>query len=130
MSKKQKLLTIIGGVVLIALAAVALLLWKGYSAEPEKGSKSIVFELVQKDGSSKEFVIKTDAEYLAKALVEEGLITYAADGYYTTIGGITCDYNADQSWWCITKEGKMTSLGMNDLPIADGEHYEATYTIG
>lgn len=129
MSKKQKLLTIVGGVVLVALVAVALLLWNGFSAKPEEGSKSIVFELVQKDGSSEEFEISTDAQYLADALVEEELITYAEDGYYTTINGVTCDYSKDQSWWCITKDGEMTSVGMNELVIADGDHYEATYTI-
>ncbi len=130
MSKKQKLLTLVGGVLLVALAAGALLLWNGFSAKPEEGSKSIVFELVDKEGTSEEFKISTDAEYLADALVEEKLITYASDGYYTTIGGITCDWATDQSWWCITKDGEMTSLGLNDLPIKDGDHYEATYTIG
>ena len=130
MSKKQKLLSIIGGAILIALVAAALLLWNGFSAKPEEGSKAITFELVQKDGSSKEYDIKTDAEFLAEALVEEKLITYREDGYYTTIGGITCDYNKDQSWWCVTQDGVMTNYGLNDLPIKDGDHYEATYTIG
>lgn len=130
MSKKQKLLTIISSVLLVALVAGALLLWDGFSAKPEEGSKSIVFELVDKDGKSEEFEISTDADYLAEALVEEKLITYASDGYYTTIGGITCDWATDQSWWCVTKGGEMTTLGLNDLPIKDGDHYEATYTIG
>ena len=130
MSKKQKLLSILGGAVFIALLAAALLLWKGYSAKPEEGSKQITFELVAKDQSATEFTIQTDAEFLAEALVEEELITYAKDGYYTTINGITCDYSKDQSWWCITKDGQMTNYGLNDLPIADGDHYEATYTIG
>ena len=129
MSKKQKWLSIIGGAVLIALLGGALLLWNGFSAKPTEGSKQITFELVEKDQTSTEFTIKTDAEFLAEALVEEKLITYAEDGYYTTINGITCDYNKDQSWWCVTKDGEMTTLGLNDLPIADGDHYEATYTI-
>lgn len=129
MSKKQKLLITIGGILLVALVAVALLLLNGSSAGPEKGSKTILFELVQKDGTSEEFKLSTDAEFLADALVEEKLITYAEDGYYTTINGITCDYTADQSWWCITKDGEMTNYGLNDLPITDGDHYEATYTI-
>ena len=129
MSKKQKLLSIIGGAILIALVAVALLLWKGYSAKPEEGSKQITFELVLKDGSSKEYDIKTDAEHLADALVEEKLITYVEDGYYTTIGNVTCDYTKDQSWWCVTEDGEMTNYGLNDLVIQDGGHYEATYTI-
>ena len=130
MQKKQKWLIGIGAAVLVVVAAVALLLWKGFSADPNEGSKAITFEVVLKDGSSTERTITTDAEYLADALVEEGLVEYAADGFYTTIDGVTADWSVDESWWCITKDGEMTSVGMNQQVIADGEHYEATYTIG
>ncbi len=130
MSKKQKLLTIVGGVILIALAAVALLLWNGFSAKPEEGNKQITFELIDKDGSSKEFSIKTDAEYLADALVEEKLITYDKGGLYTTINGITCDWEKDQAYWAISIDGEYAMVGMNEIPIKDGGHYEATYTKG
>lgn len=130
MQKKQKILISIGAALLVVAAVVAMLLWKGFSADPVEGSKVIVFEVVQKDGSSEEFDIATDAEYLADALVEEGLIEYAADGLYTTIDGITADWSVDESWWCISKDGVSLNVGMNQQPIADGEHYEATYTIG
>ena len=130
MQKKQKILIGIGAALLVVAAAVAMLLWKGFSADPVEGSKAIVFEVVQKDGSSEEFDLATDAEYLADALVEEGLIEYAADGFYTTINGITADWSVDESWWCITKDGVSLEVGMNQQPIADGEHYEATYTLG
>ncbi|MBQ7935711.1 MAG: hypothetical protein IJ333_05115 [Clostridia bacterium] len=130
MQKKQKILISIGAALLVVAAVVAMLLWKGFSADPVEGSKVIVFEVVQKDGSSEEFDIATDAEYLADALVEEGLIEYAADGLYTTIDGITADWSVDESWWCITKDGVSLEVGMNQQPIADGEHYEATYTLG
>ena len=130
MQKKQKILIGIGAALLVVAAVVAMLLWKGFSADPVEGSKAIVFEVVQKDGSSEEFDLATDAEYLADALVEEGLIEYAADGFYTTINGITADWSVDESWWCITKDGVSLEVGMNQQPIADGEHYEATYTLG
>lgn len=130
MKKKQLILIAISAVLLVGLIIGAVFLWKGSSADPEKGSKAIIFEVVQKDGTSKEHEISTDAEYLADALVEKGLVEYAADGMYTTIDGITADWSVDESWWCITKDGEMTSVGMNEQVIADGEHYEATYTIG
>lgn len=130
MKKKQLLLIAISAVLLVGLIIGAVFLWKGSSADPIEGSKAIIFEVVQKDGTSKEHEISTDAEYLADALVEKGLVEYAADGMYTTIDGITADWSVDESWWCITKDGEMTSVGMNEQVIADGEHYEATYTIG
>lgn len=130
MSKKQKVLIVVGAAVLVALIVAAAFLWKGFSADPQEGSKAIVFEVVGKDGGSKEYDISTDAEYLADALAEEGLVDYAADGMYNTIDGITADWSVDESWWCFTKDGQMIGNGINDQVIADGEHYEATYTIG
>ncbi|MBR4086925.1 MAG: hypothetical protein IKK30_03595 [Clostridia bacterium] len=130
MKKKQLFLIGISAVLLVGLIIGALFLWKGSSADPNEGNKAIVFEVVQKDGTSKEHEISTDAEYLADALVEKGLVEYAKDGMYNTIDGITADWSVDESWWCITKDGEMTSVGMNEQVIADGEHYEATYTIG
>ena len=115
---------------MVGLIIGAVFLWKGFSADPIEGSKAIVFEVIQKDGTSKEHNISTDAEYLADALVEAKLVEYAADGMYNTIDGITADWNTDESWWSITKDGEMTAVGMNEQVIADGEHYEATYTIG
>lgn len=128
--KKQKWLMIVSAIVLVALLVGAVFLWKGCSAKPETGSKALTFEVVLQDGTSKEYAMKTDAEYLADALVEEGLVTYAEDGMYTTIADVTADWSKDESWWCISKDGVSLTVGMNDQPIADGEHYEATYTIG
>ena len=128
--KNQKLLIGISAAVLVALVAAALLLWKGFSAKPEKGSKDITFEVVYQDGASKKHTLSTDQEYLANALEEAGLITYSADGFYTTIDGVTADWSKDESWWCISKDGTPITVGMNEQVIADQEHYEATYTIG
>ena len=128
--KKQKWLIVISAMVMVALLVGAVFLWKGCSAKPQTGSKALTFEVVLQDGTSKEYPLKTDAEYLADALVEKGLVTYAEDGMYNTIAGVTVDWNKDQSWWCISKDGVTLNVGMNTQPIADGEHYEATYTIG
>lgn len=130
MKKKQLVLIAISAVLLVGLIIGAVFLWKGSSADPIEGSKAIIFEVVQKDGASKEYEISTDAEYLADALVEAELVEYAADGMYNTIAGVTADWSADESWWCISKDGTALAVGMNEQVIADGEHYEATYTIG
>ncbi len=129
MKKKQLFLIAVSAVLLVGLMVGAVFLWKGSSADPEKGSKAIVFEVVQKDGTSKEYEIATDAEYLADALVEEGLVDYAKDGMYTVIDGIEASWEADQAFWWITINGEDAGVGMNDLAITDGGHYEATYTI-
>ena len=88
---------------------------------------SITVDIV-KDGETKTLNIKTDEKYLANALVDEGVIEYREDGFYTTVNGITADYNKDGAWWCVTKSGEMTMVGMNDLELKNGDKYEITYT--
>lgn len=127
---KNKKVLIICGILLVVLVAAAAIIMAATSAKTEAGSKTITFELIDKDGKSESFEISTDAEFLADALVEKGLITYDEAGLYSTINGITADWNADQGWWNISKSGEALAVGMNEQPIADGEHYEATYTIG
>lgn len=90
--------------------------------------KSVDFKIVLEDKSVKTVHLKTEKSTLAEALVEAGIIEYKGDGFYTTIDGVTADFNKDGSWWCITKGGEMLNYGLNDLKIADGETYEATYT--
>ena len=118
---------IIAVMLIIALSLTAL---AGCGAQVREGEKDISVSIVYKDGTSKDFDINTDAEYLADALAEEGLIEYADDGFYTTVDGVTADYSVDMGWWCITKDGKITADGLNTLAIADGDKFEITYTIG
>ncbi|MBQ9953763.1 MAG: hypothetical protein IJO92_05500 [Clostridia bacterium] len=129
MKKKQLFLIAISAVLLVGLIIGAVFLWKGSSADPNEGNKAIVFEVVQKDGTSKEHEIATDAEFLADALVEEGLVDYAKDGMYTVIDGIEASWEADKAFWWITVNDEDAGVGMNDIAITDGGHYEATYTI-
>ena len=88
---------------------------------------SITVDIV-KDGNTKTLNIKTDEKYLANALVDEGIIEYREDGFYTTVDGVTADYSKDGAWWCVTKSGEMTMVGMNELELSNGDKYEITYT--
>ena len=126
----KKKIIIVAVAVLAVLLVGAMVAMYAFAPETHAGSKTVVFQMVDKDGNSEEFTLKTDAQYLADALVEAGLVEYAEDGMYITINGITADWNADQAWWNICKDGEALMVGMNDQPIADGEHYEAVYTAG
>lgn len=88
---------------------------------------SITVDIV-KDGETKNLIIQTDEKYLANALAEAGVIEYKEDGFYTTVNGITADYNKDGAWWCVTKSGEMTMVGMNELELSNGDKYEIIYT--
>ncbi len=130
MKKNTKLLISLAAV-LVVLIAAATALPSLLSADTEDGTKTVTFTVVY-DGKETDYTLKTDAEYLGDAVYEKGLVTkqeYAA-GFYTVIDGITADFAADGAWWCITEDGAMTSVGMNEQPIEDGDKFEATYTVG
>lgn len=117
-------------IAIFMIVALTLTTLAGCTPEVQQGEKDITVSIVYKDGNSKEIEINTYAEYLADALAEEGIIEYADDGFYTTVDGVTADYNADKGWWCVTKDGVMTTEGVNTLAIHDGDKFEITYTIG
>ena len=132
MSKKTRNI-IIAVAVLLVLVVGSLLVWNHFMPAAQVGGKNIVLEVVHKDGSSKEFPIQTDAENLRGALEqEEGLIAGSESEYglyVETIDGETANMD-NQEWWCFTKGGEMLATGVDDTMIADGEHYEATFTVG
>ena len=132
MSKKTRNI-IIAAVILLVLAVGALLVWNHFKPAPQAGGKNIVLEVVHGDGSSKDFVIRTDAENLRGALEQEENLIAGSDIEYglfvETVDGETADSDA-QEWWCFTKGGEMLMTGVDDTMIADGEQYEFTFTVG
>ena len=50
-------------------------------------------------------------------------------GFVTVVNGEAADYNQDGSWWCLTDAaGEMTSVGVADIELHDGDSYAFTYT--
>lgn len=131
MKKSKK--SLIAVAVLVVLAAVMIGVYMYARPAASAGSKRISVTVVHKDGSEKSFSYQTDAEYLAEVLLNEGLISgdEGAYGLYvTTVDGEEANYNVDQGWWCLTKDGNEWMYGASDTAIADGDKYEWTYTIG
>ena len=128
--KKKQLIAVI---IFAALLLAAFLVWQFARPAPVSGSKQITLEVVHADGSSKSFDIATDAENLRGALEQvDGLIAGEESAYglmVYTVDGETADWDRDQSWWCLTKDGEWMDTGVDDTVIADGEHYEFTYTV-
>ena len=121
-------------VVLVAVLALgALLCWKMFAPQGTAGGKTVTVEVVHGDASTKEFVISTDSENLRGALDQEEGLVAGEEGQFglfiLTVDGETI--NADnQEWWCVTKNGEQLMTGVDDTVIADGEHYEITFTVG
>ena len=90
------------------------------------------FTVVDADGNSTDIDLEvTDGEKLSNALAEAGVISQdeADAGFVTTVNGVTADYNADGAWWCLTDAtGEMTTVGVADIELHDGDSYAFTYT--
>ena len=130
MKKNTKL--IIALIVLAALILGAALLYKAFAPAAQAGAKHIEIEVVHADGGSRDFSLDTDAETLRAALDELGIVE-GDEGeyglYVTAVDGESADANA-QEWWCFTKGGEMLMTSVDNTMIQDGEHYEATFTVG
>ena len=70
-------------------------------------------------------------EHSSGALAAAGVISAeeAAAGFVTVVNGEEADYNADGAWWCLTDAaGEMTTVGVADIELHDGDSYAFTYT--
>lgn len=131
MSKKTRNI-IIAVALLLVLVVGAALIWNANRPEAQEGGKALEVTVVHGDESSKDFSFSTDAENLRTALEEQKLIEGTESEYglfVTTVDGETAD-DAQQQWWCFSKDGEDLMTGVDDTMIADGEHYEITLKTG
>lgn len=95
-----------------------------------KGSKTVQVEVKAEDRSVT-FTIHTDKETLGEALIEHKIVE-GEDGpyglYIKTVNGILADYDIDQSYWAVSKNGESSTTGIDSIRFLDGEHYELVYT--
>lgn len=117
-------------IVLLAAAGTMVGIWWATRPDPQEGAKTITVEILHKDQTVNTYTINTDAQTLAEAMKEKNLLGEDMDGMYLTIDGETTDYNADQSWWKLLKNGADANEGANTILIADGDSFRWEYTIG
>ena len=102
------------------------------SAEASEAKVKAQFTVTGADGESQTFDLEvTDGEKLSDALAEAGIISEeeAAAGFVTTVNGETADWDKDSAWWCLTDaSGEMTSVGVADIELHDGDSYAFVYT--
>lgn len=103
------------------------------SSAASKAQATVEFTVTAADGSVSSVLLNvTDGEKLSTALAEAGIISQeeADAGFVTTVNGETADYDK-QAWWCLTDAaGEMTTVGVADIELHDGDSYAFTYTKG
>lgn len=99
-------------------------------AEFGSGAKTVQVEVKAED-QSVTFTIHTDKDILGDALLEHNLIE-GENGpyglYVKTVNGILADYDINQAYWAVSKDGESSATGVDGINILDGEHYELVYT--
>lgn len=118
--------------VLVIVIAALLGVYRFTAASPAEGSKTITVEVVHRDGTDNTFTYQTDREFLGEVLTDEALVEGETDAYglfITTVDGETAD-DGNQEWWCITKSGGQLNTSADQTPLADGDKYELTLTVG
>lgn len=128
---QPKKLIVILSAILVVLLAAAIIITNVFSADIQKGNKTITVTVVY-EGEAKDHKINTNAEFLGQAMFEANLIEEDEykSGYYTIIDGKKADWDKNEAWWCVFVDGQMADCGMNDLPIKDGDSFEIKYTLG
>jgi metal-dependent hydrolase (beta-lactamase superfamily II) len=133
MKQLKNILKFSAVVMLIAVMALTIVSCsKDNEESTAAGEITITVEVINKAGESTEHEIKTTKTTLADALLEAGIVEGTTDEYglyITTVDGELADYSADQSYWAISKDGEYLMTGASSTNIADGEHYELTYTV-
>lgn len=132
MDKKKK---IIAAVVVIAVIAVFAGVYAVFGPKASQGTKSYTVEVVNKEGESKTYTGKTDAEYLSGLMDELAAAgDFSYDGttsdyglYITAINGETADYSVDGAYWSIYVNGEYGSYGADQQPVADGDSFKFAY---
>ena len=125
MKNKKPLIALVA---LVAVIAVFAGIWFATRPDTKAGAKALTIEVVHGDGSSKEYNIRTDAEYLGDALMEHeeiGVVGESGDYglYIKTVDGETAS-DADHTYWSLNLGGEALMVGADQQVIADGEHYE------
>ena len=104
------------------------------SSAASEAQATVEFTVTAADGSVSSVLLNvTDGEKLSVALAKAGIISQeeADAGFVTTVNGETADYNKDKAWWCLTDAaGEMTTVGVADIELHDGDSYAFTYTKG
>lgn len=99
----------------------------GQATELGEGSKSFEFTVVDREGNTHLYVIRTDEEMVGQALMELELID-GEEGpyglYIKSVLGQTLDYETDGMYWAFYVGSEYALTGVDLTPITEGEHYQ------
>lgn len=129
---KKKLMT--GVIALAAAIAVFAGIYFLFRVKPAEGSKSVTIDVVNDVQEKTTYEIRTDAEYLRRAMEEtEGLTFSGSESEYgmmvDTVNGVKADYNVNGAYWAFYVNGGYCNYGIDSQPVLDGDVFTIEYTV-
>ena len=88
-----------------------------------EGAHSFTLEITDADGKTITATVNSDEKTLGAALSKLNVIR-GENGLYTTVNGVSYDYNADHAYWAFYVDGEYAQVGMDDTEIVDGTVYK------
>ena len=96
------------------------------TSQQEVQEKSFAFQVVDLDGTTKDFTVKySDEKTIGEALVNEGLISGKNDQYglmVEVVDGKKYVFE-DGAYWALYIDGQYAMTGVDSTPIEDGKVY-------
>ena len=97
------------------------------TSQQEVQEKSFAFQVVDLDGTTKDFTVKySDEKTIGEALVNEGLISGKNDQYglmVEVVDGKKYVYAEDGAYWAFYIDGEYAMTGVDSTPIEEGKVY-------
>ncbi len=129
---KNKKTLIIVLVLALVIGAMAFL-WLSSQKEAVAGGKSITITVVHGDGSTKDFKVSTDEEYLGPVLLSEEIVVGEMGPYglvISAVDGEEASWEVNQSYWALYEGEDYAVTGADGIVLTDGGVYKLVYTIG
>lgn len=133
-TKTAKFSAVILLALLIAVSAMFLFSCKKtddtkFDAVYGTGAKSFTMEITDDNGDLKTYKVNTDETTIGDALIKVELIPADSkeNGFFSTLNGITADFNTDQSYWGFYISGTYASEGVFTTNIVNGTVYSFKY---
>ena len=133
MKNKKQLLW--AGILLAAILALTGIysVYRATVGKGDEGGKTITVQVVHSDGGEKDFTVKTDAEYLGQALIEENIAS-GTEGPYglmiEVVDGEEAIWEKNGSYWALYIGEEYATTGADQTPLHDGDSFTLEYTVG
>lgn len=119
--------------VLVAILVIFGILYVKFSDKPDEGKKNVTITVIDSNGESTEYKVKTNAKYLKEAMDDaEGLTFSGKEGAYgmmvQEVNGMSAVYDEDGAYWAFSVNGKYCANGIDTQIVKDGDSVAITYT--